>query len=335
MLAKPRSTAAVFPLPVEEGAPRELQTQASRKSRYLEWLGPAAENPELLRRLAEATSQRQLVLRYPDTHWWEYRKELRHQLQDHPRTAIQTVSHSSEMSPGRWHPEDRRRKQYFEALGVALKSETPTPEQLASIESLLDPFDPLLTLFAHHELADLYARAHLDPLRESEHRLHVIYYSPSGDASVRNVVTAIDHLVTHPEAAPSDADRFERLNGLLQTLRTRWELRNNRPAKSARVTQQEIERSLFSVERALETMQPLAVSAGMTETEWRLRQNVLERILIRPFRSYRDQLAVHTRESERRTRELLNRTTEAPQSAAGMSDEDGQSSVPTTPMSAQ
>lgn len=309
LLLKRRESAPVFPLPSKEDAPRALVQGQSRKSRYLAWMRTHADNPELLRRLTETTAQQQLVQQFPDSHWWEYRKELRTQLQDHPRTGIQMVSHSTSGSSKTWHPEDRRRKEYFEALGAALKAERPSTEQLAAIEQLLEPYDPLLTLFAHQELADLYARERVHLQQEAAHRLHVIYYAPPGDASVRNVIAAIDLLVEHPEAAASPADRFEQLNGLLQILRTRWEARNMRPAKSGRVTQQEVERSLLSVERGLAVMKTLALEAGWSQEDWLNREQVLDRILVRPFRSYRDVLVAHNRESEQKTRELLHRAT--------------------------
>lgn len=309
LLLKRRESAPVFPLPTENAPPRALTQVQSRKSRYLAWMGTHADNPELLRRLTETTAQQQLVLQFPDTHWWEYRKELRTQLQDHPRTGIQMVSHSTGSGSRKWHPEDRRRKEYFEALGTALKAERPTPAELAAIEQLLEPYDPLLTLFAHQELADLYAKGRVQPQQESAHRLHVIYYAPAGDASVRNVIAAIDLLAEYPEAASSPEDRFEQLNGLLQILRTRWEARNTRPAKSGRVTQQEVERSLLSVERALAVMKTLAPEAGWSSEDWSNREQVLDRILVRPFRSYRDVLVAHNRESEQKTRELLHRAT--------------------------
>jgi hypothetical protein len=302
LLSKPREAAAVYPLPDDTLPPQTLTAQKSRKSRYLEWLGAAGENPAVLRRLAEIIGQQQLVANHPDTHWYEYRKELREQLQDHPRTALQQVSHVES-----WHPEDRQRKAYFEALGAASKSDRPDPQQLQALEAVLEPTDPLLTLFGHQELAELYSRGNVDPTRELQHRLHVIYYAPSSDISVRNVVAAIDHVVAHPEAIPNEAQRFDVLNGLLQTLRARWEGRNQRPPKSVKVTTQEIERSLVSVERAVQTLEPLAATVGYTPDEWAARETVLDRLLIRPFRTYRDELKVRARTSELKTRALLER----------------------------
>lgn len=326
LLVKERTSPAQFPLPEAVSSEMPAVANASRRSRYLEWLGAAAENPALFRRLSEMTAQQRLVQRFPDTHWWEYRKELRTQLQDHPRSALNPANHLASGSGQKWHPEDRVRKSYFESLGAALQSDRPTREQLRSIERHLEPFDPLLTLFAHQELAELHSRARIDPLHETAHRLHVIYYAPQGDASVRNVIAAIDHLARNDDAAASDTERFEMLNGLLQILRSRWEARNLRPAKSGRVTQQEVERSLVSVERAVEIMEPLATSAGWQPQEWANRKLVLDRMLLRPFRTYRDQLVVVNRENERKTRELLNRATEGEGSP-----DSNESSAPSAP----
>lgn len=306
LLGQPRATAPAYPLAASGEPPLRLVEKPLRKARYLEWIGAAGDQPELLRRLAEVATQRQLIAEHPDAHWWEYRRALREQLQEHPRTGVLPVSHTRR-SEEDWHPEDRRRRDYFEALGAAADGPAPTEAELARLEALLEPYDPLLTLFAHQELAELYARAGEVPQRELAHRLHLIYYAPAHDASVRNVVAAIDLVAGDPQAVPDPADRFDVLNGLLQVLRARWENRNVRRSKSARVTRQEVDRSLVSVERALTTLETLAPTVGYSTTEWRLRRTSVERLLAHPFRTYRDQLAAHIRDSEAKSRQLLQK----------------------------
>lgn len=300
LMNRPRSTSPVYPLPDPHGPPRAFSHERPRQGRYLEWLGPAGEQPHILRRLAEVVTHGQLVQNFPDTHGWEYRRELREQLQKHPRSGLSQVRHLTG-----WHPEDQQRKAYFEALGAATQQDRPTAERLAALETLLEPYDPLLTYFAHHELAELYARGDVDPAQELQHRLHSIYYAPPHDASVRNVVAAIDLVVRQPQALPHPEQRFDVLNGLLQTLRARWEARNHRPPKAPKVTLQEIERSLLSVERGLNTLQVLAPSAHYTADDWAARQTVLERLLLTPFRTYRDELRRRLKHSEHTTRALL------------------------------
>ncbi len=302
VLSRPRISAPRFPLPNAAGAPMVLETASrTRKGRYLEWLGAAGENPVILRRLAELAGEQKLVRDFPDTHWWEYRKELREQLQDHPRTKVLPVKHKIE-SDREWHSEDRRRKMYFETLGELASDEQAEMKTYQALSKVLEPHDPLMTLFGHQELAELLARRDQSPGEERRHRMHAIYYAPGHDVSVRNVVAAIDRAVAFPDPELSPVQRFDELNGLLQTLRGRWEGRNQRPTKAAQVTLQEIERSQLAVERALEAMEPLATAAGYTPTDWANRQDVVERLLLRPFRTYREDLSVRVRESEARAK---------------------------------
>lgn len=309
-LSKPRTSTPRFPLPTESAEAQPLaSTSRSRKGRYLEWLGAAGENAELLRRLSEYMGEQRLIRDYPDTHWWEYRKVLREQLQDHPRSTIQPVKFTTD-SAGKWHSEDTRRKAYFEALGELASDEHAELSAYQALDSLLEPHDPLLSLFGHQELAELLSRRDKFPSDERRHRLHAIYYAPAQDASVRNVVLAIDRLTTLPDPDLTAAQRFDELNGLLQTLRGRWEARNQRPLKAAQVTLQEMERSQLAVEYALETMAPLAAAAGYTAEDWACRKEVVERMLLRPFRSHRDELVVRVRESEARTKALLEKPAE-------------------------
>lgn len=310
VLSKPRTSAPRFPLPAESGEPQPIVSASkSRKGRYLEWLGAAGENPEVLRRLSEFMGEQKLIRDFPDTHWWEYRKVLREQLQDHPRTTVQQVKFSTETA-GKWHSEDSRRKGYFEALGQLANDEHAELSAYQALDELLEPHDPLLSLFGHQELAELLSRRNKFPDDERRHRLHAIYYAPGHDASVRNVVMAIDRLASQTDTDLSVAQRFDELNGLLQTLRGRWEARNQRPLKAAQVTLQEMERSQLAVEHALEAMKPLAAEAGYSADDWACREEVVERMLLRPFRSHRDELVARVRESEARTKAVLEKPVE-------------------------
>ena len=80
----------------------------SRQSRLVEWLGNSRVSQELLRRLGEVVTQQKLVREFPDAHWWAYRKALRKQLQDRPRTIVQPVKAIDDKQT--MHPEDLRRR---------------------------------------------------------------------------------------------------------------------------------------------------------------------------------------------------------------------------------
>ena len=78
------------------------------------------------------------------------------------------------------HPDDRFRKDYFEALGAAAGQGEPTDSELEQLAGFLDPYDPLITYFAHHELAELYgAKSEPDPGVELRCRLHMAWYGRS------------------------------------------------------------------------------------------------------------------------------------------------------------
>lgn len=284
-------------------------SQLSRKSRMLDWLGEDRVSPELLRRLSEVVTQHKLVNENPETHWWEYRKALRQQLQDHPRSKVQQVSHSVDEVP--LHAEDEHRKQYFVTLGAAAKQPSPSAEHINAVIAFLQPYDPLLSYFARQEIADLHARGHVDPATELALRLHVIYFAPVADGSTRNVATAIELLVKEPEAIPDDALRFDVLNGLIQTLRSRWELRQSYSIKSPRRQLSDIDRSIVAIEKAIGSMAPLHSVAQLSESDWESRQQVIDRMLLRPLRAYRSQLQAAATRSEGHTQSVIDSATTA------------------------
>ena len=279
-----------------------------RRSRLLEWLGDERVSPVLLRRLSEVAAQMKLVQENPESHWWEYRKTLRQQLQNRTGSTVQQVSHAGDDAPV--HPEDERRKQYFIALGAAAQQRQPTVDQIRAIAAHLQPYDPLISYFARQEIADLQARGQVDSAWEFVNRLHVIYFANAGDASTRNVAAALELLVQHPEAVPDPAHRFDTLNGLIQTLRTRWELRQSHPVKSARRQLSDIDRSVVAVEKGVQSMDGLYAEARIADADWENRKQVIDRILLRPLRGYRSQLQASALRSEGRTQAAIKALSE-------------------------
>lgn len=281
------------------------ELQVTRKSRMLEWLGGQRVSPELLRRLSEVATQHKLVQENPESHWWEYRKALREQLQNRPPSKIKQASHSAAEHP--MHPEDNRRKEYFVALGDAAKQ--PTPQHLESLVAHLQPYDPLVSYFARQEIADIQARGQLDPVAELAFRLHVIYFAPVADASTRNVATALELLVRHPTAIPDPARRFDTMNGLMQTLFTRWETRQSVPIKSARRQLSDVDRSVLAIEKALVELDSLHTQVPISNDDWESRKQVVDRILLRPLRAYRSQLQTAATRGESRTQSVIDEAT--------------------------
>ncbi|WP_397568268.1 spermidine synthase [Schlesneria sp. T3-172] len=286
--------------------PQELDSEIvlSRRSRLVEWLGDTQVSLELLRRLGEVSTQQKLVHENPDAHWWEYRNVLRRQLQDRPRTVVQQVKAIDEKPT--LHPEDVRRRDYFIALGNAVNlKKRPTRQEIAAVETFLEPNDPLLSYFARQEIADLLARCDEDAARELAYRLHVIYFAPTLDASVRNVAVALETTVKHPEAIPDASVRYDVLNGLIQTLRTRWESRQFINQTSTKKVLEDVDQSLIAVEKGVDAMSTIAAEAGVSETDWQVRKQVIERLMLRPLRSYRSELKSRQERSQMQARAIF------------------------------
>lgn len=290
-------TTAPFYQSKSESEPNRLEGESfgSRRSRLVEWMGEDA-SAGLIRRLGEIASQQKVVREHPDAHWWAYRRTLRKQLLDRPRSAIQQVKAVDQKR--KRHPEDVHRLDYFSTLGTLVNQEKPSREQIASLEQFLEPFDPLLSYFGRHEAADLLARADADPRQELVYRLHVIYFAPTIDASVRNVARAIETVVNHPETVSDDAARFDALNGLIQTLRVRWEIRQTVTENSSGKILDDIDQSLIAVEKGVAMLDSLAAQAQVSERDWQIRRNVIDRLMLRPLRTYRTTLQTKQRHGQ-------------------------------------
>jgi hypothetical protein len=302
MLTARRTSQPPFLAVSDETTAQIANQELSRKTRMLEWLGDQRVSPDLLRRLSEVATQHKLVRENPDAHWWEYRKALREQLQEHPRSAVQQVAHKAEK--GTMHPEDERRKAYFTALGAAVRS--PSNETLQKLASYLYPYDPMITYFARQEIADLQGRNNLNASAELRNRLHVIYFSPALDGSTRNVVAALELMINHPEAIEDPVRRYDTMNGLLQTLRSRWETRQGHPAKSVRRQITDVDRSIVIVDKTVQALDELHDIADVSDTDWEHRKQVIDRMLQRPLHTYRTQLEAASKHNEAKTQLMLN-----------------------------
>lgn len=235
-------------------------------------------------RLADVAERQKLIQQHPDV-FWAYRDKLRERLQKRPRITIQQVAHEG-LQRG-LDPEDERRKEYLIELGRAATQSTPDVPSIEALNSFIEPYDPLVSYFAHYEIARLYARVESpDPAAELTHRLHSVFFSTGPDRSVRNVTAAIDLLLTRPEALPDPQRRWDTLNALLEVLMRRWQLRAASD-ESTRYEAADVNDSFDTAQRALDAMDELASIVSVSTEDWQTRRSLLEQHLIRPLRNQR------------------------------------------------
>ena len=311
------NAALAYRLPPEiiRWAPKQQEIQAQlgpRATRFLAWENVDGEDPDILRRLAEVSGQRNIITGSPDQ-YWAYRKTVREQITERPRSLIVPVKGDVMQSV---HPIDQRRLDYFAALGDALKHRPPRPDDIRHVAEFARPFDPLLSYFLHQEVAELYARL---PARDFEaelpHRLHAIYFADGRDRSVRNVAAALELLSDNPEAVAHPIARWDHLNGLLQMMQLRWQNRGAVPPKSSRIVLNDIEKSIAGVESAFEALDEISREHEIPHAEWPARRKYLERTLLRPLRTYRSQVLPHHLKRQRLT-ERTGEDVDAPHAGA-------------------
>jgi hypothetical protein len=250
----------------------------------LAWLGESVDPSNVIKRLEDVAEQQRVIRDNPDAAW-AYRKVVRHRLQERPRTAILPVAH--EGLQRQLHPEDQRRKAFLLALGEAARQPAPEHDAIERVRRFVEPYDPLVSDFVHHEAALLLSRAAVaDPRAELEHRLHTIYFNTGNDRSVRNVTEALALVLDHPEAAGDPLDRWDQANALLEVLKHRWALRAAE-SEASQYAQSDAEQTLAAAQRALRTMDELAPQLPVDPDDWQARRDVLERQLLRPLRTYR------------------------------------------------
>ena len=271
--------------------PREMWRPASKIEENHAALAPVAQRlltshndesaqPELLRRLSEAEVQQQLMTRY-SSQYWAYRKFLREQVEQRPRSQIQLATLDEKR---KLHPEDARRLGYFEVLGLAVR--TKSPDDIERLASFATPYDPLISYFVHQECAELYRfSAGANQVDELQHRMHSIWFGAVRDASLRNVLRALE-IAASPEIRTLSAqDRFDLQNALIQALTRRWEERSYVVPSTARELVQEADQTLKAVRLACDHMEDLCPEAGVAIEEWNCRREVIDRTLIRNVES--------------------------------------------------
>ncbi|MDB5335009.1 MAG: speE 2 [Planctomycetaceae bacterium] len=259
-------------------------------SKILSWVGDAGTDEDLLRRLAEVRGQQELVAKFPDQ-YWGYRSQVRKQISTRPMSRIQQAKHEehkADKSAG-LHPDDKRRLRYFQQLSKAIHGQQA--DDVVQLAAFAAPYDPLVSLFMHQEVAEIAAQVpSLPPGFELTHRLHMIYYSPSFDTSVRNPLTVLRLVLEKPECVASNAARWDVINGMLEILQIRWEQRGNLPSSNARMVARDVEENIVLVERTLEELPKLRADVGLSAEDWDARKRSIERNLLRPLRGYRERL---------------------------------------------
>ncbi len=258
---------------------------ASHSQRLLNHYADEKATDDILRRLSDVTACRQIIREHPDQ-FWVYRKTVKERLTDKPRSVILPVK--GEGLQRKIHPEDKRRLEYFEALGEVNRKEKFTPADLERIARFEYPFDPLISYYIHPELAMLYRRCTpANPNAELRELLHTVYFGNTRQRSVRDIHRSLELLSSTEALSMSQADQYDHINTLLELLKQRWIIRRTEQGISQAITLIDLKNSLACVEKSLKKMKQLADAVEVDEQVASVRQQELERSLERMLRSYR------------------------------------------------
>ncbi|MAG93362.1 MAG: hypothetical protein CMJ48_06390 [Planctomycetaceae bacterium] len=250
---------------------------------------------EFAHRNQELATQHRLMGTLHDE-WWRYRSAVKSHLSKQSRSVIEQVSGST--LDRTLHPEDRRRLLYVQALGQAGRRKRPTNASIEGVARFTQPYDPLLSYFIHHEVAELYSRAaDPNPAAELRHRLHTVYFGGPADHGVRNIVATIELLTRDAAAEPDPVRRRDQLCGLLQVLKYRWNLRRSVTPESPRGVLDDIQKSVAAVESAFEAVDVLTDELGLSQSDWLSQRQFVQRQLLRPLRTYRARVLPHEHRS--------------------------------------
>jgi Spermine/spermidine synthase domain len=265
---------------------KEIQDQLVKLSiRVVDLPGIDNQDPQILRRMREVVSQFKILSDNPDRSE-AYRKVLKKQLMKPRLAMIQQVNYESSQG-NQLHPIEEHRKSYIKALGKAVKKRKPKLGLIQDIVNHMEPYDPLVTYFAHHEIAELLSRTGNDPSYELQCRLHMIYYSNAKDRSVRNIAAVIQLLTDHPELIEKNEDRLDVLNGMLQQLKYRWELRRNSAELKPEIALNDVKYSMDAIDQSFSMIEGLVPIENYSAEDWTSRRKYLEKKLVRPLHTYR------------------------------------------------
>lgn len=262
------------------------------------------------RRIQDSQARMKILTETPDNQW-VYRRELKDGLKNRPRTKIQKVNNEIRQTFDEY---DQRRKAYLVALGAAARQPRPSLESIAAVEQFAEPYDPLLTDFAHFEAAHLLTRAvSQDAAREYRNWLHCIGYAPANDRSVRPVVAAMDLLRRHPEIVSDPQLRWEHHGALLDAMRLRWVNRWQQETKS-KYEAADMQSAAVAISATLTAMDELAPTAGIDADAWKVQRQIWEDTLQSPLRERQgatppeDQMLETVRQEWQRRNADLNET---------------------------
>lgn len=287
-----RNLDSLFQLPSEiaRWESKSLQTRQTLAKHGMAlggYLGEGSESLDIQQRLEDLQLAQTILNNSPDD-VWAYRAALKKQLTERPRAKIMQVKH--EGLKRKLHPDDQRRKDYLQTLGALAKTDSPTLEMVDSLVQYMQPFDPLLGPFVSNE--SIHQLKRVDGATESAqyfNLLYSIYFSTAADKSVRNVCMATNLLCNHPEIVSEEADRWDQLNGLIEIFRHRWQLRFHDRRHQSNYETIDTERSLASIKLAVKEMEQLASEAGLSESDWNSRKEIIQESLERPLRLHRSQ----------------------------------------------
>ncbi|MEO2016580.1 MAG: hypothetical protein ABGZ53_19655 [Fuerstiella sp.] len=273
---------------------------APHQQRLAEATPRSTAHDEYGRRFSSAVQQHEILSNFPDQPW-VYRKSLRMEMQRNPRPATETVRNGK--IERNTHPLDQHRKDYFIALGAALRQAATgqiDPLILRELSRFTIRYEPLLSDFAHHEIVNIHeATGHQSPALELRHRLHTVYFTSPSDFSIRVVTEAMRQVLDDPELLPNDETRFDHMNSMLQESVRRWEGRRGYDPPSAQRAQQDVDESIRMANRALDSLEGWAEGVGVSPEEMRARRRFVNDALILPLRKYRTQVLAHRIKNKR------------------------------------